>query len=633
MALARQLRTLTPTTLRRAVRRLIRVAEPARGQASRTARQATDRRSWWEAAELWQQAIRQASSPPASWYGQLGWVRQQVADWDGAVAAYREAIVLDGGKATWYHRLGRALEQLGDLDAAVQVYEEAFARFGDAPSVAYARLGSLHRKRGELEAAESVLAVGWERHGDEPKIAIERAELAMSYRVWHEAELWWRIAASLEQQLPPKRRFAMGRALQGQAKYEEALAAYDDALDSLETVDEPWAMEAMAEWEYRWEYCRLKAEGGPSQHPSLDVALVPAPAGPSRGTDTVGRFSAEVIHSGVLLTGWVEDPSLAGVSLCMDDHQIATIKLKNLEGTNKLRRPTFRFTVKHATLDHFPKKTTLTVRAQGGDLLAGPDGPDVQLEVPHGLGTLFDHMGEESHLTKKGTITGLVTANSTEDLRSSGMAAYRASQDLFLALFGIRLFLHYGTLLGCVRDDDFIPGDDDFDVGYISDASSPLELKQETLILVRRLLHAGYDVSTRISGGLFKLYVDGFELDVYPIWFADGLAWGYDAIEASRADFMPLVARNFQGDDVCIPKNAQQILRGVYGPTWGTPEPGFRHYRPAHVRRMLANTYLTPAEAKRLLHENLEARRSHAGIGQLLLSYSEGRPYVSITRR
>ena len=47
--------------------------------------------------------------------------------------------------------------------------------------------------------------------------------------------------------------------------------------------------------------------------------------------------------------------------------------------------------------------------------------------------------------------------------------ALRVSNEIFEAQFCKKLFICYGTLLGCIRNNDFIPHDDDVDVCFLAD--------------------------------------------------------------------------------------------------------------------------------------------------------------------
>src|SRR5690606_35133412 len=145
--------------------------------------------------------------------------------------------------------------------------------------------------------------------------------------------------------------------------------------------------------------------------------------------------------------------------------------------------------------------------------------------------------------------------------------------------------LMYGTLLGFYRDGDFIPGDDDFDCGYISDRTDPVSVKEETKDIIVELIRAGFTVSFNRRGRLFRVQTErtgqaGLHLDVRPLWFQDGRVWLHNhcSFPATRDDFLPPEEGSFRGVRVLIPHRTEVFLRGHYGPGWKVPDPGFTYY-------------------------------------------------------
>jgi tetratricopeptide (TPR) repeat protein len=67
-----------------------------------------------------------ASDVPASVWFDLGLVRQDLRDADGAASAYRKAIELKSDHAEAALNLGTVLQESGDLDGAMRAYAEAY---------------------------------------------------------------------------------------------------------------------------------------------------------------------------------------------------------------------------------------------------------------------------------------------------------------------------------------------------------------------------------------------------------------------------------------------------------------------------------------------------------------------------
>ena len=549
-----------------------------RGRDVYRAYRASARKDWPQAVTAWSEAIEARESARPEWCAQYAWALYKTGRYEAAARAQATAVQGDPTKAFWQHRNAVIAQQLPDWETVVTSYRRA-AELKAADASATARLGRAFDGIGDADP--------------EPKA---------------------------------KEPYALGRALQALARYDEALAAFGDALRRLESVDKPWALEAHNEWEFRWEYCRVRVEDVERQHRALDVEVAPGADEPTAEQATAGRFSAEVIHTGVLLTGWVSHPDAAEVTIHVDGQPLRQVGLNHGSITQDVSSPRFRYSIKHPTLDHFPPRSHLSVWVDGEPLVAPSGAAAMELVVPHGDGALFGDGSLRTELTKKGTLVG--TVGPVSDGQISALESYTQARRLFQEHLGRELFLVYGTLLGCVRDGDFIAGDDDVDVGYLTDAADPATVKAETLGIVEDLLALGYDVGCRISGGLFKLYIEERELDIYPVWFADERAWAYSDIDAQRADFEPLTTTDFKGTEVAVPADAAAVLAGTYGPDWRIPSPGFRHYRPAAVRRKLSRTYVTPNEARELRSRSQQARNEGSPVGRFLIGYSPDRPRI-----
>lgn len=666
MTVRSSIRRFIPPTLRPIARRLATYLDLTQDRGRRRAHRAAARGEWHTAARLWAEVIaasdlatvepepyahlawalykkgdheravavqRQVLLLDASdprWLHRYALMSQRLRDWDGVIAAYRRALALLDGEITWKVRLGRALELSGRIDEAREVYEETLFEADPPPRPLYSRLAALHRRRGAFEVTERLLLDAAQHYPTSVKLAREHAKLAVDRKDWVAAEGRWRRVLSLAPGDPPSRDlFGLGRSLQALGRYREAQDAFDAALARLVEVDRPWVFEALAEWEFRWEYCRLRAQDGTPQHPSLQVVLEPQPDTGGEATE-VGRYSVEVTHLGLLITGYVEVPQASNVSLRVDGREFRTVDLEGSPTSGETLRRRFRFAVKHPTLDRFPHVSTLDALVDGQPLRADGGGSGMTLRVPHGDGGLLRHLGDRSPITKKGTLVTDVEPNGHHGSRV--LEAYYVAREVFGTHFGRGLFLLYGTLLGYVRDGDFIAGDDDLDVGYLSDARDPHELKHMALAVADRLLKLGFDVGIRVSGGLFKLYVHGRELDVYPVWFRGGRAWAYSDIAATREDFEPLTTGRFKDVEVYLPGSPETVLEGTYGPDWHIPRPSFRHYRPLEVRRVLEQTWVSPQEAHVLRARNRHDQEQREGVGTLLVGHSPDRPQI-VTHR
>jgi hypothetical protein len=136
---------------------------------------------------------------------------------------------------------------------------------------------------------------------------------------------------------------------------------------------------------------------------------------------------------------------------------------------------------------------------------------------------------------------------------------------------GIRPFLLWGTLLGCVRDRGFIANDHDVDMGLLeADFRRVPELKQ-------RLIARGFTIRVETAGKISFQHprVGGLWVDIDRLVEARDHWWvmshSEDAVTFaywfSRESLARLVPTTFDGVPVFVPGGAEDVLATIYG-TW-----------------------------------------------------------------
>lgn len=137
---------------------------------------------------------------------------------------------------------------------------------------------------------------------------------------------------------------------------------------------------------------------------------------------------------------------------------------------------------------------------------------------------------------------------------------------------GLKPFLMWGTLLGCVRDGGFIPNDHDVDMGLLdADFLRVPELRQ-------RMLARGYTVRQEDAGKISFLHprVAWLWVDIDRIHETRDHLWSVNtgsdepvvfSYWFSRASFQTLVPRELDGVRVLVPGGAEDVLSATYG-TW-----------------------------------------------------------------
>jgi hypothetical protein len=296
---------------------------------------------------------------------------------------------------------------------------------------------------------------------------------------------------------------------------------------------------------------------------------------------SVGTFSVSFQFYGFLITGVIDRKKAmlgkaesAEVKIAVDDFVIRTRKVR----LNR-RMSRFSFRLKRPVLCHFPQHSKLSVKVSECGLLSHGLGSYINMVVPCGGNDLEPLIADHGLLTKKGSLA-------TSSDKMSGASAdyirlYRLAQEAFKSILGRPLFIMFGTLLGCIRNGALIPGDDDFDVAYISLESSSERVKAETIEIMRKLLYAGFDILLNRQGRPMRLMHKSIgaetHIDISTVWrgVSKVMAPPYGCLDLELTDFLPTIDALLCGSTVSVPNNPVKILERYYGRGWRIPDPGY----------------------------------------------------------
>ena len=145
---------------------------------------------------------------------------------------------------------------------------------------------------------------------------------------------------------------------------------------------------------------------------------------------------------------------------------------------------------------------------------------------------------------------------------------------------GIKVFLAYGTMLGAVREHDFISHDEDVDLGMSS------EYKESLFSMLFKLRDKGFEVCRYDRRGLISFMKDGEYIDIY-IYEKE-----CDGIVACGQEVMPecflndLAEYEFLEKQYLAPKEYEKYLNYWYGDNWRTPIQYYHYEMPAWKQKL-----------------------------------------------
>jgi tetratricopeptide (TPR) repeat protein len=602
------------------------------------------RRKDWDRAEAAFAAALALRPEVAAWHAHLAEVHAGREDWARAAEGYRQAAAREPEKLEWWVGAVREYSRAGRPDQAIEVGTAAPAPVSEHPKLAQA-LAVAYQSVGDWRAAAGLLRG---LLGHKPADYALRLQLVDCLEMGHfvpftldreglvgvTAEERKRSADDaltealdllerLTVQAPdrPGAAYRLGLLSERTGQLVKAAAGYRLAMTRLTAVDSWWCHRAAHEWWFRYAYVQQRL--APSESAGLRLRRTATPAARPPGEPApapAGYFDAVMFRHGLQLSGFLLPGPHQVVEIHLDDLLLKQVRVETSW------RPALRFDLTHGLMHDFPEQGRLTVRAGGQPLVTVGGAEALEIRVPGGKGKVGPKLASGLPINKKGAWPR--TGSRLAQRQDAYLRVYQRAREL-LDQQGRRLFLSYGTLLGCHREGRFILGDDDFDAAYCSRAADPNQFRRECWRVALVLLRQGLDVKLAINGRLFQVGLDGVWIDIAPMWFYRGRIWAFDAHDLTPEAFEPVRTGTFLGTQVYLPREPDRFLADAYGPDWRTPQPHFRHYRAKADDRILSQMWAKPSEVRRFARLAAAERARHPAAGTFAGVGSPGYPGFS----
>lgn len=176
-------------------------------------------------------------------------------------------------------------------------------------------------------------------------------------------------------------------------------------------------------------------------------------------------------------------------------------------------------------------------------------------------------------------------------IQKDGVAVMCLVQRL-LNEIGVLSFADFGTMLGIIREGRLLAHDLDMDMGVIIKDKLDMERIRLHLEKFGFLLWRQYVFADNIVEESYRFSGIKVDLNYYVISETDSKTWLFyrepgvkypdntrNIVEMTYSPITEFKTIQMQGEDVCIPANAEQLLEEKYGPTWRTPDKGWIYWQ------------------------------------------------------
>jgi hypothetical protein len=153
--------------------------------------------------------------------------------------------------------------------------------------------------------------------------------------------------------------------------------------------------------------------------------------------------------------------------------------------------------------------------------------------------------------------------------------------------FGVDAFVSSGTLLGFVRQGEFLGHDDDLDICYISKESTHEGIVRERNEIKVFLNGKGYRVTDSDVAHLWVHTGDNIMFDLFTGWIENNRCMmnPLPLPGVAASDVLPLKTLKSHGYPIMMPANPEALMELNYGKSWKVPDPLWK-FDWSHARKL-----------------------------------------------
>ena len=196
-----------------------------------------------------------------------------------------------------------------------------------------------------------------------------------------------------------------------------------------------------------------------------------------------------------------------------------------------------------------------------------------------------------------------VPRNTNKGWLNKVVSSFSQVNEIFKKNYEKQLFVFYGGLLGFARTGGLIAHDCDLDLAYFSEETDPDKVRAEFYSIAEHLV---FEYKDEMSFSDNKINFIKKRQSITPVWinsngeFSCTFAYVGDSFNVVREDILPVKKIEYEGYELNLPSNPENIVKYIYGRGWKYPDPGWKWLTEYKTRTPIFRARLSSSQVKKL---------------------------------